>query len=310
MCSLGGGSSDNSAIIQQQQQEAEAARQKEAERQARVNAALAAIKAKFEGTDTFKTVTGKPVTVGATPAGVTAGSAVSGLPAGYTYTLVGATPATTRQVPTQDPRTGVNRVTTQSVPGQPGTMMVTGPDGKTYAVGSTITPTTQQKTGHSGGFDTPFFDKFRNAITSYYLPQVAEQFRNAQDELTFRLARAGSSQSSAGNKQFADLTEQNKLNIGNVKDKADKAVGDLKTSIGNQRASAESQVMAAENPEVAATSALANVKNISAAPTDLTPLADVFDLAAVGTAGAVQQFNNQRFKGQAGGFNSGATRIV
>jgi hypothetical protein len=306
-----GGGSDNSQMIAQQQKEADDARRKEDERQARIKAGLARIKAAYEGTDTFRTTAGTPIKIGAAPAGAAAGAAVAGLPAGYTYSLQGATPATSRSVSVKDAHSMANTVGYETVPGQPGTLMVKGPDGKLYNAGDTITPTTKTRTGHSGGFDATFFDKFKNAITGYYMPQVAQQFGDARDELTYRLARAGLGESSAGNTEYADLIRQNALNEAAVRDKASKATGDLKTSITNQRATAENQLSAAENPDPGANQALAAVRNISAAPTDLSPLASVFNLAEVGTAGALQQYQNQRYRAQVPGYNSpGATRIV
>ena len=312
-----GGSSDNSQMIQMEQQQAAEARQKEAERQARINRGLAAIKAQFEGADTFDTVTGKPFKF--TGQGFTAGGAVPGLPAGYTYATqnVGATDPTTRQVSVQSSggRGGGtrNEVGLEQVPGTPGTPTnyVRGPDGKLYPVGSTITPSTRVKTGHTGGFDKGFYDKFRQGLIDFYTPDVNDQYRESRDETGFRLARAGLSNSSMADTEYANLVKQRGKATADIANKADVETGKVRGNVADQRKSITSQLYATENPDVAASQALDATNKISLDQGDRSPLGDLFKIATIGAAGFGQGDNNQRTLSQIPGYNpAGATRIV
>lgn len=290
MC-FGGGSSDNSEAINLQKEEARAARKKDEERKANIKKGIAAIKAKFEGYDPmkkgptksfdwskFKDPTSEQVQdiYGGTT------TAVSGLPAGYTY----------QQLP--DGRWTVRHGKDIFQPGQAISYNEMLPTGKKI-----------------GGIPKDFFTDFRNAITSYYVPQVTEQYGDANEELNYRLARAGLGQSSAANDERADLVKQNKLNVLGIRNKADTAEGDLKERTNQTKQALIDQVYAGEDPGIAADAATARVNTLTATEPDLSPLAAVFNLAAVGTAGALKQYNNERYRSQVPGYNaSGATRIV
>jgi hypothetical protein len=317
MCFPGGGSSDNSAMINLEKQQAEEARQKEAARQTRIQQGLEAIKLRFEGKDTTKTVKGKPVKF--TGKGFKEGGAVTGLPAGYTYAtqMEGAVAPTSRQVTQQVGGGGGggtrNVSSTVQVPGKPGTAVqyVKGPDGKLYKVGETITPTSVVKTGHTGGFDKGFYDKFRRGILDYYTPDVQSQYGDASKEMTYRLARAGILKSSAANTEFADLARQRGKATVDIANKADTETGKVKQNVLDTKKSITSQLYATENPDVATSQALDATNKISLDEGDRSPLADIFKLAAVGGAGFGQGYNNQRYMSQIPGVNSrGASRVV
>jgi len=282
-----GGSSDNSAMINQQKAEADEARGKEEARKARIAQGLGNIKAMFEGGNTYSTT-------GGTPASTTA--------------------ATTKQVWVPGATGGGGGNPNSTKGGSYGTNAGQGGYYKTVTVPGTAvaaTPGQQVVTGTQAGFGEDFFNKFRDSINNYYLPQVKQQFGDAFNELTYRLVRNGLGQSSAGNTEYADLTEQNKLNEANVKGKADTATAGLKKSVSDARTAAEAQLYATENPDVVANSTLANIRNISATEPDLSPLADVFNVASVGGAGALKGYQNAKYRAQVPGYNSsGATSIV
>jgi hypothetical protein len=311
------GGSDNSQMIQMEQQQAAEARAKEATRQANITKGLAAIKKQFEGADTFDTVAGPSFKF--TGKDFTAGGAVPGLPAGYTYATqnVGATAPTTRQVTTPFSGGGGggsrNYSTDQVVPGTPGTPTnyVRGPDGKLYPVGSTITPTTQVKTGHSGGFDKGFYDKFRQGLIDFYTPDVNDQYRESRDETGFRLARAGLSSSSMADTEYAKLVKQRGKATADIANKADIETGKVRGNVNDQRKAITSQLYATEDPGVAASQALDAANKISLDEGDRSPLGDLFKLATVGAAGFGQGYNNQRTMSQIPGYNpAGATRVI
>jgi hypothetical protein len=342
MCFGGGGSDDSSKqMVQMQQQEAEAARQKEAARQARIQSGLARISAAFEGAPIMGT-RGTSYTAAAPGAGVASGAAVPGLPAGYTYVMQpgGGAAGAVRDprltaianMPGGSNRGGGNARSSMS-PGNSsmygdtggpaagagaggagggGKWMVRGPDGRMYEVGSQIGGSESYDTGRrSGGINDAFFDRYKQGILDYYTPQVAEKYGDAKDELTYRLARAGTLRSSMAATETADLAKQNDLNMGKIRSQADTAAADLRSRVASERQKAESQLYATENPDVAANQATAAINNITAAQPDTTPLGDIFQLAAVGGANFLKGAANARGLASVPGYTGrGATRVV
>jgi hypothetical protein len=166
-----------------------------------------------------------------------------------------------------------------------------GPDGKLHYQGDPLDVTTNVDTGQkSGGFDDAFYNKYKQAVLDYYMPQVSKQYKDAGDELTYRLARSGNVLSSAGNTATADLAEQNALNQANVRNQADTASGDLRTQVASEENKAISQLYATEDPEVAANTALSSVRDISLKQPDLSPLAGIFNIASVGGANILKGY--------------------
>jgi hypothetical protein len=170
-----------------------------------------------------------------------------------------------------------------------------GPDGKLYYQGDKLDVTSQVDTGqHTGGFDDAFYNKYKQAVLDYYMPQVGKQYKDAGDELTYRLARSGNITSSAGNTATADLAEQNALNQANVRNQADTAAGDLRTQVASEENKAVSQLYATENPEVAANTALSSVRDISLKQPDLSPLSGIFNIASIGGANILKGYQSQQ----------------
>jgi len=313
---MGGKShADNKQIVEEQKRQADEAKAKEAARQARLDLGLKKISNAFDGkaitkatTHNFdwKTFNDK-----------------SKLPAGYKRVQLDATgkvipgnpaQAATTGGATRDPwedASGRGAGTVSLTPGHgavaatpasTGVTGVMGPDGKIHKSGQAFNYTSNDPTGQrTGGFDDQFYNDYINSITGYYDPQLAKQYGEATDQLTYRLADAGTLRSSAGNKEVANLAEQNATNSAEIGNKANLAAGDLKAKVANERAKATSQLYATENPDVAANQATAAVRDLSLGP-DLSPLAQLFNIAAVGGANIMKSVNNRNLIGN---FQSG-----
>jgi hypothetical protein len=274
------------------------------------------------------------------------GSPVEGLPSGYSYVQV-ATPGTTtktggkpisgnvsyqqgasrydapipyingQRVVAHQPASRYGSTTYTTYPGTSTSAggqewAIRGPDGKLYRRGETIPTTVEYDTGvRTGGIGDEFYNKFKQGILDYYMPQVTDQYGDAKNELTYRLARAGTLRSSAATGEVADLAKQNTLNEAKVRSQADTAAADLKSRVASERAKAESQLYATENPEVAANQATAAIRNITAETPELSPLGQIFNIAAIGGAnylkGAMNQSGINKVRQATGG---GSTRIV
>lgn len=321
---MGGKKQDNSAMVNEQKAQATEARQKETDRQARIDKGLASIKAAFEGSPVMATKTGSYDWSGFGNAAKTAGGQVSGLPSGYTYVDTGgggtavvptstantwnATHDHTMQVSNTarsgtgsgSPQSGGNGTLTSSgAAGSGGTVntakwAVKGPDGKIYQPGEVIPTSESYATGETtGGFDDAFYDKFKQSILDYYMPQVEDQYGKAKDQTTYGLARAGTLQSSAATDEAARLAKENDLNRANVVSQADTGAAGLKSRVAQEQAKATSTLYATEDPDVATNQALAAVKDVSVAQPELTPLGQVFQTALIGGANAYTGARNQ-----------------
>jgi hypothetical protein len=340
------GKSDDSAsreMINMQKQEAAAARAKEAARQQRINQGLANIKAMFEGGKSTTTQTGNYDWSKFSPK--TSGEQVSGLPAGYTAVWTGSDTVTPQGTPVKKTSTspkyvgghGAEQPSTgyqsNQYAGKGGTghktinsfgefakainpnsgqgWLIRAPDGTYYKAGQNIATSQDVETGSYEGFGDKFYNKFKQGILDYYMPQVSDQYSDAKKELTYRLARAGTLRSSAAAEEVADLAKQNTLNEGKIRSQADTAAADLRNRVASEKSKAESQLYATENPEVAANQATAAIRNITAEKPDLTPLGEIFTLASIGGAnylkGAMNQSGINKVRQATGG---GSSRIV
>jgi hypothetical protein len=319
MCFGGGSDKSSREMINLQKQEAAAAAQKEAERQARIASGLQRIKQTFHGAPVMKAGTGT-YKFAAPGAGTKVGAGVSGLPPGYTYVRAPATAAAAAPRATSAGYVGGHDAvqpgggatgglnpafsassnsgggyqyggagSTRGGGGGVGAWQIRGPDGRLYNVGENVVYGTQVPTGQTtGGIGDEFYDKFKQGMLDYYMPQVAEKFGDAQKETLYRLARAGTLKSTMTNDELANLTKQNLNQEGVVKTQADTAAADLRKRTAQEEQNAVNQLYSTENPDVAANTALASVRNITAETPNLTPLGDIFDIATIGTANALK----------------------
>ena len=245
-------SSDNGAMIKEQKAQATEARQKEVDRQTRLQQGLANIRAAFEGGQ-MKQYGGGAYTVPGAVAGASSGGAVAGLPAGYTYYQEPGKAAAQPRRPSSTGGGGREQAGFTQAPvlalaadqgnqyswnqpkhatatgGTPaGPMMIRGPDGRLYKPGEQLRLQHRTRTPEPArGFGDDFYNRFKQGMLDYFTPQVAQQYGEAKDELTYRLARAGTGRSSVAIDEAAKLAEQNRLNQADVVAKADTGAADL-----------------------------------------------------------------------------------
>ncbi len=165
--------------------------------------------------------------------------------------------------------------------------------GKIYYQGDPLTY--QVDTGETtGGFDDAFYDKYKQSVLDYYMPQVDKQYSDAKKQATYGLARSGNLLSSAANDLTADLSQQNDVNVAGVRNQADTAAGDLRSQVNTEEQKAVSQLYATEDPEVAAQQSLASVRDISLSQPDMSPLSALFNVATIGGANIVKGYQGQQ----------------
>ena len=144
----------------------------------------------------------------------------------------------------------------------------------------------------TGGFDSDFYNKFTNAQLGYYMPQEDRQFTQAQTNLDYGLARAGTLNSSIANTQLANLTYQDAMNKAQIQSSADTATAQLRDTVASDKNTAINQLYATENPSTAASTAAGLVGNVQLTTPQLNPIGQLFTPIAIGTGNAIAGYTN------------------
>jgi hypothetical protein len=124
-------------------------------------------------------------------------------------------------------------------------------------------------------FGDDFYSGARSAYSDFYLPQVDDQFKNAREQLIFRLSGTGNLGSSAGAGKIADLFRLRNQHRSRIGDEALAYEQSLRGDVESARADLISQLSATADPEAAAASASARAQALSA-PRPFSPLGDLF----------------------------------
>lgn len=285
-----GAKGGNDAVVNEQRAQADEARRKEEERKGRIAQGMTSIRQAFEGSPVMGTrqvQKTRQVANPAYPAAPAASYAGPGYGNSDSMTSLG------EWAPEQTTASAAQQ-TSEYIP-------------ETYTEDETYD--TGQRTA---GFDDAFYDKYGQAVSDYYQPQVEKQYGDARKELTYRLARSGNLRSQAAAGETADLGTQYDLNTANVRNKADAAEGDLRNAVATNRAKVENALQASEDPTQASNQALAAVRDISLMQPEMSPLGAIFNIASIGGANFLKGARNAQY---ANAFNEGvlpknAARIV
>ena len=300
---------NNSAVDFEKQQAAEADA-KEAARQASLQQGQTLIDQIFNGspvmgtkTNNFDWSTFNPAADLSRAASTPGGTVGSNLPAGYTAVQVaapspGKTAAPSYNVaPTYS--TSVRGQTTLNQPasaaggGAGMTWAVKGPDGKIYNQGDPLTYDTTYDTGQkTGGFDDDFYNSYRQKVLDYYEPDEAKQYSEAQRDLTYNLARAGTLQSSTAADKQGDLAYNDALQKANIVANANQQTGQLQSQIQANKESLINQLYATDDPTLTANLAESSAKASQLQDPTLTPAAALFTPAMSAVGSAVSSYLN------------------
>lgn len=166
-------------------------------------------------------------------------------------------------------------------------------------------------------FDPAYYDKFKSDYTNYYNPQVDKQFTNARRDLGYQLANQGISNSTPGNRRFADLIDLYGQRRDQVAQNALTATAGLKTDVENNKATLYDQNTTAADPSLAAQNSVMRM-NALTTPQPYSPLADLFS-GVINTGATAYGARNYGLPGgyapyfqpgYYGGGSSGSTRVV
>jgi hypothetical protein len=134
-------------------------------------------------------------------------------------------------------------------------------------------------------FDDAFYDQRRQAGLGYYVPQLAQQFQTAREQMGYALARAGLSRSTVAGEKFNKLQGDYDIENAGIASKVETDVNGLRTQVEDARSGLLTSLAATSDPESTATQALGRAQVLASAPVNYSPLGDIF-AGITGTIGA------------------------
>jgi hypothetical protein len=155
-----------------------------------------------------------------------------------------------------------------------------------------------------GQFTDDFFNKQRDNYTTFQMPQLDDQYGNAQRQLTYALARDGNLNSSTRGFQQGQLQKTYDTARTNVADQAQSYANTARSNVEQARSNLISTLNATGDATQAANSATSQAA-ILAQPAAYSPLADVFATGSAALAQQAQLERNQAITGVGGAYNTG-----
>lgn len=253
---MSGSQPSNNQAVQFEQEQAAEADQKEAQRQIRLTQGQAAIDQIFNGAPITAPTAFDWSTFSPSGYDATSGTFASGVPAGYS-----------------------------AVATSPGKFALKDASGKVYQPGSALT--VQTPTGQTtGGFDDAFYNDYKQKVLDYYQPDEQRQYDEAQRDLKYSLARAGTLQSSTAADKQGELAYNDALQKANIVANANTQEGNLKSQIQSNKQSLINQLYSTEDPTLTANLAESSAAASRLQDPMLTPAASLFTpaLTTVGSA--------------------------
>ncbi|MGZ5923511.1 MAG: hypothetical protein ACXWK2_02950 [Rhizomicrobium sp.] len=155
-------------------------------------------------------------------------------------------------------------------------------------------------------FDPAFYDKYTKAFTNNYDPEVDRQFGLAKQGVLYDTARKGTTDSTPGQKQFADLTHDYGVQRQNIASQAIDATNKLRSNVDAQKTNLYAQNSSSADPSLSAIQAVSSAGSLGQ-PAQYSPLGNLFAGAINGGAQYIAGQNNRLPAGYARAFAPGAT---
>ncbi|MFY9292828.1 MAG: hypothetical protein WAP03_19355 [Methylorubrum rhodinum] len=155
-----------------------------------------------------------------------------------------------------------------------------------------------------GQFDDPYFAQQRDNYLGFALPQLDDQYGEAQKQLTFALARDGNTYSSAAAEQRAKLQKQYDQNKITIADQGQNYANQSRSSVEEARANVIASLNASGDATQAANSAVARSAAL-AQPQGYSPIGDLFGSAMSAFAQQAALERSQSLGGAGGRYNTG-----
>jgi hypothetical protein len=156
--------------------------------------------------------------------------------------------------------------------------------------------------GEFSSFNDDFFNKRQNAYLEFALPQIDDQFKEAQEQLIYALSRSGNRNTSAGATELGKLDKQLGDRRRQQVDAARQVANQARQDVAGQKSDLIAQLNATFDPASASAGARSRAQFLSQAPT-FQPLSGLFDLPVALIGDAVNQAKFNR------GFSGGGTTL-
>lgn len=152
--------------------------------------------------------------------------------------------------------------------------------------------------GIFGGIGNDFLENYRNAHLSYYTPQLADQYDEAKQNVFYDYARKGTARSTSYQDTMAKLEKERQAQLADVNLTAEQQAENLRSRIESERTSAMELASISEDPTMAVNRALTEVNAIQNQKPDVSPLGDIFSVAAMGYNANQQANLYKKYLGQ------------
>lgn len=143
-----------------------------------------------------------------------------------------------------------------------------------------------------GMFDDSFYGGRTQSYLDYYQPQLDDQFKNARDQLTYALARAGTLNSTLAADKTANLTKMYDTQRGAITSQALDATNQQRARINAEKSSLVAQLNATGDADRVSNEALARTQQMYGETPAYNPLGDIFAGVAAGIGNYVNAQNN------------------
>ena len=126
-----------------------------------------------------------------------------------------------------------------------------------------------------GVFDPKYYEKYQDAYTANYNPQVDKQFGEARQKMKYSLDRSGTLDSTGGQKQFGHLVDVYGDTRREVASNAVDATNKLRSGVEDQKSTLYAQNSASADPALSAIQAVSRSGSLQT-PAPYSPLGDLF----------------------------------
>lgn len=150
-------------------------------------------------------------------------------------------------------------------------------------------------------YNDDFYNQYQNDYTNYYTPQLENQYNDARDRLTLKLAKTGNINSSAGIDRFGDLDKYYDQERTGITNQALDAVNTFRSNVDTSKSNLYQDNRAVADPGQAASMAASTAKSLQPQmPT--SPLADTFAnfFNQIGQASSISGNVKQPYQQQTG----------
>lgn len=151
------------------------------------------------------------------------------------------------------------------------------------------------------GFTPQWYQGVSNAYTNWALPQLQQQYQNANNQLGYKLASQGLTNSSAADQARNALSASMQQGQNTIGNQATTQAQQLQQQVGQEKSNLIGQAQTATNPSSIATQALTTASGFQQ-PSSFAPIGNLFsqfgqEYLANQTANTYGQFLNQYLNG-------------